>query len=86
MDQALKKRHSTTEEAAQVAAATGAYRTVLTHFSQRYPKIPAGLSPDSALICLCCVALAAACHGRQFKPKVDHLKMVRWPSPLSNDI
>ena len=32
----------------QVAAATGAYRTILTHFSQRYPKMPAGLSPDGA--------------------------------------
>lgn len=42
--QALKRRHSTTEEALEVAATAGAYRTVLTHFSQRYPKIPAGIS------------------------------------------
>ena len=41
--QALSKRHSTTEEALRVAADMGAYRTVLTHFSQRYPKIPVGV-------------------------------------------
>jgi hypothetical protein len=26
-----------------VAVSSGAYRTILTHFSQRYPKIPAGI-------------------------------------------
>jgi len=41
--QAVSKRHSTTEEALQVAASMGAYRTILTHFSQRYPKIPVGI-------------------------------------------
>ncbi|KAK9829441.1 hypothetical protein WJX72_005893 [[Myrmecia] bisecta] len=48
--QALSKRHSTTDEALQVASDMGAYRTILTHFSQRYPKIPTGLptsGPDS---------------------------------------
>ncbi|KXZ48095.1 hypothetical protein GPECTOR_30g190 [Gonium pectorale] len=43
--QARKKRHCTSAEAAQVAEAMGAYRTVLTHFSQRYPHLPAGLDP-----------------------------------------
>lgn len=41
--QAVRRRHSTTEEALEVAASSGAYRTILTHFSQRYPKIPAGI-------------------------------------------
>ena len=41
--QAAAKRHSTSEEALGVAAAMGAYRTLLTHFSQRYPKFPEGL-------------------------------------------
>ncbi|XP_044497252.1 tRNAse Z TRZ4, mitochondrial-like isoform X2 [Mangifera indica] len=35
---AVAKRHSTTDEAIEVGS--GAYRTVLTHLSQRYPKIP----------------------------------------------
>ncbi|KAL6768056.1 hypothetical protein ACKKBF_B37600 [Auxenochlorella protothecoides x Auxenochlorella symbiontica] len=39
-EEALAKNHCTTSEAVDTAAAAGAYRTVLTHFSQRYPKIP----------------------------------------------
>lgn len=39
----MAKRHSTTAEALQIATEMGAYRTVLTHFSQRYPKLPPGL-------------------------------------------
>jgi ribonuclease Z len=39
-DEAIAKKHSTTAEALRIAAAAGAYRTVLTHFSSRYPKIP----------------------------------------------
>jgi ribonuclease Z len=39
-DEAVAKKHSTTAEALGVAAAAGAYRTLLTHFSTRYPRIP----------------------------------------------
>lgn len=39
-DEAVAKRHSTTAEALGVATAAGAYRTLLTHFSTRYPRIP----------------------------------------------
>ncbi|KDD72113.1 hypothetical protein H632_c3845p0, partial [Helicosporidium sp. ATCC 50920] len=39
-DEALAKRHSTTGEALDVAARAGVNRVVLTHFSQRYPKVP----------------------------------------------
>ena len=41
--EARKKRHSTSTEAVEVAARMGAYRTILTHFSQRYPKCPEGI-------------------------------------------
>ena len=37
--EAQAKKHSTVSEALQVAAAAGAYRTLLTHFSSRYPKL-----------------------------------------------
>ena len=37
---ALAKKHSTTSEALGVGMAMGARRVVLTHFSQRYQKIP----------------------------------------------
>lgn len=40
VDEAIAKNHSTTEEAIQVGVGAGAYRIILTHFSQRYPKIP----------------------------------------------
>jgi ribonuclease Z len=39
--EAVDKNHSTTSEAIRVCADwMGAWRTVLTHFSQRYPRIP----------------------------------------------
>lgn len=37
-DHAVRKRHSTTAEALQIAADAGVKHIVLTHFSQRYPK------------------------------------------------
>ncbi|KAK4790130.1 hypothetical protein SAY86_017434 [Trapa natans] len=40
VDEAIARNHSTTEEAIRVGAAAGVYRIILTHFSQRYPKIP----------------------------------------------
>jgi ribonuclease Z len=39
-EDAIKKRHSTTREAVKTGVDARAYRTILTHFSQRYPKIP----------------------------------------------
>ncbi|KAJ7956508.1 Zinc phosphodiesterase ELAC protein 2-like protein [Quillaja saponaria] len=38
--EALEKNHSTTKEAIEVGDSATAYRIILTHFSQRYPKIP----------------------------------------------
>jgi len=38
--EALAKRHSTVGEALGVARQAGAYRTLLTHFSTRYPRLP----------------------------------------------
>uniref|UniRef100_A0A803NZ43 ribonuclease Z n=1 Tax=Cannabis sativa TaxID=3483 RepID=A0A803NZ43_CANSA len=39
VEDAVKKNHSTSEEAVKVGNLAGAYRILLTHFSQRYPKI-----------------------------------------------
>eukprot|EP00884_Botryococcus_braunii_P017400 jgi/Botrbrau1/4343/Bobra.0232s0032.1 len=39
-EEARMKRHSLTREAIEVGQAANAYRTILSHFSQRYPKIP----------------------------------------------
>ncbi|KAK9822596.1 hypothetical protein WJX74_008798 [Apatococcus lobatus] len=40
---AHSKKHSTVDEAMQVATAMNADRVILTHFSQRYPRLPVGL-------------------------------------------
>lgn len=40
LEEAEAKRHSLTKEAIETGVAAGVYRTILTHFSQRYPKIP----------------------------------------------
>ena len=57
--QARAKRHSTTDEALRTAAAMGAYRTVLTHFSQRYPRAPHGVPVAGPLA----ARAMAACDG-----------------------
>ncbi|XP_022721455.1 tRNAse Z TRZ4, mitochondrial-like isoform X4 [Durio zibethinus] len=40
VEEAIARNHSTTKEAIEVGNSAGAYRIILTHFSQRYPKIP----------------------------------------------
>jgi ribonuclease Z len=40
LNDALEKKHSTTKEAIESGEKMNAYRVLLTHFSQRYPKIP----------------------------------------------
>lgn len=40
VEEAVARNHSTTKEAIEVGDSAGAYRIILTHFSQRYPKIP----------------------------------------------
>ena len=40
VEEAIARNHSTTKEAIEVGNSAGAYCIILTHFSQRYPKIP----------------------------------------------
>ena len=40
IEDAKLKQHSTTGEALSIGRRMRAYRTLLTHFSQRYPKVP----------------------------------------------
>ncbi|KAL8217395.1 hypothetical protein R6Q57_020768 [Mikania cordata] len=40
VEEAIARNHSTTSEAIEMGNSAGAYRIILTHFSQRYPKIP----------------------------------------------
>ena len=39
-EEAYAKKHSLTRDAIETGVSAGVYRTILTHFSQRYPKIP----------------------------------------------
>ncbi|KAM3288647.1 hypothetical protein P3S67_022077 [Capsicum chacoense] len=41
VEEAIGRNHSTIKEAIEVGDSAGAYRVILTHFSQRYPKVPA---------------------------------------------
>ncbi|RHZ49596.1 hypothetical protein Glove_519g75 [Diversispora epigaea] len=40
IEEALNKKHSTADEAVQIGVRMKAHYTLLTHFSQRYPKVP----------------------------------------------
>jgi hypothetical protein len=46
--EALSKRHSTTGQAVSVGLASRAHRILLTHFSQRYPKLPTASASRSS--------------------------------------
>ncbi|GFH55818.1 hypothetical protein CTEN210_12294 [Chaetoceros tenuissimus] len=45
--EAKKKRHTTIEEAKNIASQISVDTTLLTHFSQRYPKLPPGFDRDT---------------------------------------
>jgi ribonuclease BN (tRNA processing enzyme) len=59
-EEALTKRHSTLGEAIEVGRQMGAFRTVLTHFSQRYPGVPQLETLDPALPAATAVVAAAS--------------------------
>ena len=48
--EAVAKKHSTTSEAIGIGAAMGARRVILTHFSQRYQKMPSLSALDTRSI------------------------------------
>lgn len=54
VEEAIAKNHSTTKEAIEVGDSAGAYRIILTHFSQRYPKIP--VFDDTHIMHKTCIA------------------------------
>ena len=52
IQEARAKKHSLVGEAVKVGKVAGAYRTVLTHFSQRYPTIPVVSDEFEASTCI----------------------------------
>ncbi|KAF9101300.1 hypothetical protein BGX29_005816 [Mortierella sp. GBA35] len=63
-EEAVKKRHSTTREAIMVGEGMEAQHTLLTHFSQRYPKIPRFDSEDKSTIIGICFDLMSVKLGQ----------------------
>eukprot|EP00474_Spongospora_subterranea_P005697 CRZ06155.1 hypothetical protein [Spongospora subterranea] len=51
-DEAILKKHCTTKEALDVGRQMNAAETILTHFSQRYPKIPTATTVAAASSCV----------------------------------
>lgn len=90
--EAVAKRHSLTREAVATGAKAGAFRTVLTHFSQRYPKVPviadiycgrtvrtADDADEGALFCT--AAKRPCCHSRCFASSL-RVHPLSTPLPL----
>lgn len=67
-EEALKKRHSTTKEAIMVGEGMEAKHTLLTHFSQRYPKIPRFDADGKSTIIGICFDLMSVRFG-----EIEHL-------------
>ncbi|KAJ1281849.1 hypothetical protein BS78_03G005400 [Paspalum vaginatum] len=74
-DEAIARNHSTTKEAIEVGTSAGAYRIILTHFSQRYPKIPVIDEVDIEKTCIAFDLMSVNLADLPVLPKVlPHLK------------
>jgi ribonuclease Z len=76
-DEAITRNHSTTKEAIEVGTSAGAYRIILTHFSQRYPKIPVIDEVDMEKTCIAFDLMSVNLADLPVLPKVlPHLKVL----------
>lgn len=76
-DEAIARNHSTTKEAIAVGTSAGAYRIILTHFSQRYPKIPVFDEVDMQKTCIAFDLMSVNLADLPVLPKVlPHLKLL----------
>uniref|UniRef100_A0ACD5VPN7 Uncharacterized protein n=1 Tax=Avena sativa TaxID=4498 RepID=A0ACD5VPN7_AVESA len=76
-DEAIARNHSTTKEAIGVGTSAGAYRIILTHFSQRYPKIPVFDEDDMQKTCIAFDLMSVNLADLPVLPKVlPHLKLL----------
>ncbi|KAG0356174.1 hypothetical protein BG005_004902 [Podila minutissima] len=83
--EALKKKHSTTQEAITVGEGMEARFTMLTHFSQRYPKIPRFDHEDKSTVIGICFDLMSVPLGQIYKlPKFLPALQVLY-SPQSDE-
>ncbi|KAG8052714.1 hypothetical protein GUJ93_ZPchr0001g29504 [Zizania palustris] len=76
-DEAIARNHSTTKEAIAVGTSAGAYRIILTHFSQRYPKIPVVDDVDMQKTCIAFDLMSVNLTDLPVLPKVlPYLKLL----------
>ncbi|KAK3027067.1 hypothetical protein RJ639_040899 [Escallonia herrerae] len=77
VDEAIARNHSTTKEAVEVGDSAGAYRIILTHFSQRYPKIPVFDETHMHKTCIAFDMMSVNLADLQVLPKVvPYLKLL----------
>jgi ribonuclease Z len=76
-DEAIARNHSTTKEAIEVGTSAGAYQIILTHFSQRYSKIPVIDEIDREKTCIAFDLMRVNLADLPVLPKVlPHLKVL----------
>ncbi|KAM7483770.1 hypothetical protein LguiB_008353 [Lonicera macranthoides] len=77
LEEAIARNHSTTKEAVEVGDTAGAYRIILTHFSQRYPKIPVFDETHMHKTCVAFDMMSVNLADLQVLPRVlQHLKLL----------
>ncbi|KAL2928415.1 tRNAse Z TRZ4 mitochondrial [Bienertia sinuspersici] len=85
VDEAVARNHSTTKEAIEVGEAAGVYRLILTHFSQRYPKIPVFEDAHMHNTCIGFDMMSVNMADLHVLPKVlPHLKLL-FKTEMGND-
>lgn len=77
VDEAIARNHSTTQEAIDVGNSAEVYRIILTHFSQRYPKIPVFDESHMHKTCIAFDLMSVNLADVHVLPKVlPHLKLL----------
>lgn len=80
-EEAVNKKHSMTCEAVEVGHKAHAYRTILTHFSQRYPKIPVIDASFQTSTCIAFDLMSVNLVGERGLPAATTLVAGRWAGP-----
>mmetsp|Transcript_6536 Transcript_6536/g.8872 ORF Transcript_6536/g.8872 Transcript_6536/m.8872 type:complete len:199 (-) Transcript_6536:48-644(-) len=85
LDEAVAKRHSTTQEAIQTGVDAQVHRTILTHFSQRYPKIPVIDESYTEKTCVAFDLMSVKFVDLEILPKVLPCLKILFASELFNE-
>jgi ribonuclease Z len=69
LEDAISKKHSTLTEAIEVGLAMNVFRIILTHFSQRYPKLPSLPQKASSKVIVALDSLSISFDQLKWAPK-----------------